>query len=66
MSKFVEIDIDGNETEFDMTEFVGQRCVFCGKPFQSIKDFDDAVWADTDWRLAHTKCWNANITEQAE
>lgn len=42
-----------------LSAYLGEKCKFCGKKYNTLEDLEDTVWAGIheNGRLACKKCW---------
>ena len=45
-----------------LSMYLGERCKYCLRAFETLADLEDAVWAGYHGhgRLAHRACWKAH------
>ena len=49
----------GAVSEFMYSMYLGEKCPFCGRVFDTVEDLQDAVWCpSTDGRIACQLCWD--------
>ena len=64
MSEIILMDVTDKNREalvnLTLSMFLGEKCKYCLKKFETLKDLEDTIWAGSHkyGRLAHEKCWN--------
>lgn len=55
----VELDQENRKllSDIALSNYLGKKCVHCGRTFRTLEDLEDAVYAG-DGHIACKKCWD--------